>query len=69
MSVIEIHNLKKTFSKSSIALKGINLTVASGDMVALIGPSGSGKSTLMRHISGLTLANKDTDGFVPCIRP
>ncbi len=64
MSVIEIHNLKKTFSKSSIALKGINLTVASGDMVALIGPSGSGKSTLMRHISGLTLANKDTNGFV-----
>ena len=33
-------------------------------MVALIGPSGSGKSTLLRHLSGLTLAGRDSDSSV-----
>ncbi|SIS52772.1 phosphonate ABC transporter ATP-binding protein [Neptunomonas antarctica] len=60
MSVINISGVKKSFSKNKYALKGIDLAIEQGDMVALIGPSGSGKSTLMRHISGLTLADKKT---------
>lgn len=53
---IRVAGLNKTFgraSKAQQALKDINLGVADGEMVALIGASGSGKSTLLRHIAGL----------------
>ncbi|MFT5719778.1 MAG: phosphonate transport system ATP-binding protein [Motiliproteus sp.] len=64
MPVITITGVKKSFSKNKYALKGIDLSIDQGDMVALIGPSGSGKSTLMRHISGLALADKKTPSEV-----
>lgn len=52
MALVEIQNLRKSFGSLEV-LKGINLRVEKGDIVALIGRSGSGKSTLLRCINGL----------------
>ena len=50
MSAIEISKLVKTFNGQTV-LHGIDLEVASGEVVAIIGPSGSGKTTLLRCIN------------------
>jgi putative ABC transport system ATP-binding protein len=54
--IIEMNGIRKVYDTGKIkveALKGINLTVAPGDFVAIVGPSGSGKSTLMNLIGCL----------------
>ena len=50
--VIEIAGLRKSFGTNEV-LKGIDLAVTPGEVVAIIGKSGSGKSTLLRCINGL----------------
>ena len=46
-------NLKKVYPNGEEALKGINLDIPNGQVVALIGPSGAGKSTFIRTINRL----------------
>lgn len=57
---IEIRKLDKTFNNGRRALQQIDIAIAQGEMVALIGASGSGKSTLLRHMAGLMAG--DTSG-------
>ena len=53
MNVIEARGLRKTFGKT-IALDGIDLSIAEGRVLGLIGPNGAGKSTALNAILGLT---------------
>ncbi len=48
--MIDVINLKKSFGDTQV-LKGINVTINKGDIVAVIGPSGSGKSTFLRCLN------------------
>ena len=53
---IEVRKIDKTFG-SFQALRGVDLKIATGELVALLGPSGSGKTTLLRIIAGLENAD------------
>ena len=55
--MIEIRDLHKTYRVGDIdvhALRGVNLAVARGEFLSVVGPSGSGKSTLFHILGGLT---------------
>ncbi len=50
--IVRIQGLRKSFGTNEV-LKGIDLEVQRGEVIAIIGKSGSGKSTLLRCINGL----------------
>jgi polar amino acid transport system ATP-binding protein len=50
--VLRIHGLRKRFGDNEV-LQGVDLSVAAGEVITIIGKSGSGKSTLLRCINGL----------------
>ena len=71
--MIDVINLQKSFGDKEI-LKGINVTINKGDIVAVLGPSGSGKSTFLRclnlletptsgkiYFEGTDITDKDVD--------
>lgn len=71
MNAVEIKNLYKSYENGMVkALNGINLTIADGEFVSIIGPSGSGKSTLLNMLGALdvpdsgciTVAGEDLSG-------
>ena len=55
--MLEVKNIHKKF-KDNVVLKGVDINVNKGDVIAILGPSGSGKTTLLRCLNFLELADK-----------
>ena len=60
--MLEIRNLRKAFGDLQV-LKGIDLDVNKGDVVAILGASGSGKTTMLRCLNFLEKADDGTMTF------
>lgn len=58
-TLIDIKGLTKSFGQNQV-LKGIDLSIAEGEVVVIIGPSGSGKSTLLRSLNLLEVPSQGT---------
>ncbi|MFE0172426.1 ABC transporter ATP-binding protein [Streptomyces sp. NPDC059002] len=59
--VVELHQATKSYEGEVHALRGVDLTVREGELVAIVGPSGSGKSTMLNIVGTL---DKPTSGTV-----
>jgi multiple sugar transport system ATP-binding protein len=53
MAAITLDSVRKVFDGRHVAVRELNLDIADGELMVLVGPSGSGKSTVLRLIAGL----------------
>ena len=63
IDVLEITDLTRTYGQgpgAHVAIEGVRLSVAEGELVSIVGPSGCGKSTLLRCIAGLLAPSQGT---------
>ena len=60
-TLININNVKKTYADGLEALKGVNLEIKRGEILALLGPNGAGKTTLINAICGIVIP---TSGYI-----
>ncbi|SEO77828.1 ABC-2 type transport system ATP-binding protein [Salinihabitans flavidus] len=59
-AIVEIRGLRKTYDDGFEALKGIDLSIEQGEILALLGPNGAGKTTLISSICGITVPTGGT---------
>ena len=59
-SLLAFSGVGKRFPDGTVALSGVDLSVAPGEFVSILGPSGCGKSTLLRVAAGLSQASDGT---------
>ncbi|QFT64517.1 ABC-2 type transport system ATP-binding protein [Roseivivax halotolerans] len=59
-AMVEITNAEKTYKGGFQALKGVNLEIREGEILALLGPNGAGKTTLISTICGITMPTGGT---------
>ena len=66
--ILECHGLSKQYNRMSYALQNLNLALAPGQIVGLLGPNGSGKTTLIKLINDLLVPTEGRiliDGRAP----
>ena len=63
MSMISVKGLRKNFGKHEV-LKGIDIEIQPGEVVAIVGPSGCGKSTFLRCLNLLEKPSGEVSGLV-----
>ena len=65
-TLIKIDNIRKSYAGGFEALKGVNLQINRGEILALLGPNGAGKTTLINAICGVIIPTSGSitvDGF------